>query len=117
MKKVIGLVILATLVSSPAFAGETFVFNQWTLRRNRTEDHDNIDITIYSNRHENYNFSTNKIEVERQGEESLNSFTVHNSGSYVRGSFYEDTRTRIWGTINTVRNSYIRSQESSAGIR
>ncbi|WP_414579591.1 hypothetical protein [Anabaena sp. CCY 9402-a] len=111
------LVILATFVSSPALAGETFVFNKWTLRGNRTQDHDKIDITIYSNRHENYNFSTNKIEVQRQGGESLNSFTVHNSGSYVKGSFYEDTRTRLWGTVNTVRNSYIRSQESSAGIR
>ncbi|AUS99088.1 hypothetical protein CLI64_00990 [Nostoc sp. CENA543] len=117
MKKIIGLAIIATFLNSPAFAGETFVFNQWTLRRNRTEDYDNVDITIYSNNNENYNFSTNKIEIERQGEESLNSFTVHHTGSYVKGSFYEDTRTRIWGTVNTVRNSFIRSQESSAGIR
>lgn len=117
MKKILSLLTLATLFSSPALAGETFVLNQWKIQQGRTKVDSNIDSTIYSNFNENYNFSTNKIQIERQGTERLNDFTVHNSGSYVNGSFYEETTTRVWGTINTITNSYTRSHESSAGIR
>ncbi|MDZ8225346.1 MULTISPECIES: hypothetical protein [unclassified Nostoc] len=126
MKKVLGLSILATLLTSPALAGETFVLNQWTIQQSRTETNFNIDNVTNSNRTQDYNSSSNNIYIDRKVETEYNNgkigeffknFTVQNTGGELNGSFYEERTARVWGTINTIMNSYSTTHESSAGIR
>ncbi|MCC5646594.1 hypothetical protein LC607_27500 [Nostoc sp. CHAB 5824] len=126
MKKVFGLAILATLFGSPALAGETFVLNQWTIQQSRTETNLNIDNVTNSTRTQDYNSSSNKIYIDGKVETESNNgkvgeffknFTVQNAGSELNGSFHEEMTARVWGTINTIMNSYTTSHESSAGIR
>lgn len=61
MKKILGLTIIAFFISSPAWAGETFVRNNTTHRTNRTETSLNIDTVTNSNRVEHYNSYSEKI--------------------------------------------------------
>ncbi|MEH1942513.1 MAG: hypothetical protein V7L01_20170 [Nostoc sp.] len=126
MKKVVGLAILATLFASPALAGETFVLNQWTIQQSRTETNTNIDTVSNSNRTQDYSSSSDKMYIDGTVEtednngkvgKSFKHFTVHKAGSELNGSFHEEMTTRVWGTINTIINSYTTSHESSAGIR
>ena len=126
MKKVLGLSILASLFASPALAGETFVLNQWTIQQSRTETNFNIDNVTNSTRTQDYNSSSNNIYIDRKVETEYNNgkigefsknFTVQNAGGELNGSFYEKRTVRVWGTINTIMNSYTTTQESSAGIR
>ena len=126
MKKVLGLAILATLFASPALAGETFVLNQWTIQQSRTETNFNIDNVTNSTRTQDYNSSSNNIYIDGKVETEYNNgkvrkffkdFTVQNAVSELNGSFYEETTARVWGTINTITNSYSSTHESSAGIR
>ncbi len=126
MNKVLGLAILATLFASPALAGETFVLNQWTVQRSRTESNLNIDNVTNSTRTQDYNSSSSKISIDGKLEaeydngkvgEFFQDFTIQNSGAELNGSFYKEMRTRVWGTINSIVNSYSSTRESSAGIR
>jgi len=126
MKKVLGLAILATLFASPALAGETFVLNQWTIQQSRTETNFNIDNVSNSTRTQDYNSSSNNIYIDSKVEteynngkvgEFLKNFTVQNAGGELNGSFYQERTARVWGTINTIMNSYTSTHESSAGIR
>ncbi|BBD67706.1 hypothetical protein NIES4072_49960 [Nostoc commune NIES-4072] len=126
MKQVLGLAILATLFTSPALAGETFVLNQWTIKGGRTQTNFNIDTVTNSNRTQDYSSSSDKIYIDGMVEAEYNNgkvgeyfkdFTVYNGGSELNGSFHEKMTTRVWGTINTIMNSYTSTHESSAGIR
>lgn len=126
MKKVLGLAVLATFFTTPATAGGTFVFNQWKSQQGRTEVLYNIDSTTYSTNHDNYNSSANKMYIDGKVEteenngritKSFEGVTVHNAGSELNGSYYEQNTTRVWGTIHTITNSYTNSHETSAGIR
>jgi dipeptidase len=126
MKKVLSLAILATLVSNPAFAGNPSVSSRWQFNRNRTENNYNIDSTTNSTLSQEYSSESNtmffegkvKTELKEDGyRESFENFTIHNAGSSQNGSFHEENTTRVWGTINSVNNSYTNTSESSAGIR
>ena len=126
MNKVLVLAILATLFASPAKAGETFVLNQWTIQQSRTETNFNIDNVTNSTRTQDYNSSSNNIYIDGKVETEYNNgkvgkifkdFTVQSAGAELNGSFNEETTARVWGTINTIMNSYTTSHESSAGIR
>lgn len=126
MKKVLGLAILATLFASPALAGETFVLNQWKIQQSRTESNLNIDNVTNSTRTQDYNSSSSKISIDGKLETEYNNgkvgeffqdYTIQNSGAELNGSFYKEMRTRVWGTINSIVNSYSSTRESSAGIR
>ena len=126
MKKVLGLAILATLFASPALAGETFVLNQWTIQQSRTETNVNIDNVTNSTRTQDYESSSNKIYIDGKAETEYNdgkvgvffkNFTVQNAGAELNGSFHEERTARVWGTINTIINSYTSTHENSAGIR
>ncbi|WP_375512183.1 hypothetical protein [uncultured Nostoc sp.] len=126
MKKVLGLAIIATLFASPAKAGETFVLNQWTIQQSRTKTNLNIDNVTNSTRTQDYNSSSNNISIDGKVETEYNNgkigkvfkdFIVQKAGAELNGSFYEETTARVWGTINTITNSYSSTHESSAGIR
>ncbi|MCC5629955.1 hypothetical protein LC613_18685 [Nostoc sphaeroides CHAB 2801] len=126
MKKVLGLAIIASLFASPTLAGETFVLNQWTIQQSRTKTNLNIDNITNSTRTQDYNSSSNNISIDGKVETEYNNgkvgkvfkdFTVQKAGAELNGSFYEETTARVWGTINTITNSYTSTHETSAGIR
>jgi hypothetical protein len=117
MKKVLCVAILATLFTTPALADETFVLNQWKILQSRTKVNLNIDSTIYSTRNEDYSSSSSKISFDNQVPESLTGRTINRASSYLNGSLYEENTTRVFGTVNTITNSYTRFHESSAGVR
>lgn len=64
MKKVFGLTIIAFFITSPAWAGDTFVRNQTVHRSNRTETSLEIDTLTKSNRTEHYDSYSEKIVFE-----------------------------------------------------
>ena len=61
MKKILGLAIVASFITSPAWAGDTFVRNETVHRNSRTESSLNIDTVTNSNRTEHYNSYSEKI--------------------------------------------------------
>ena len=63
MKKVLGLTIVTFFITSPAWAGDTFVRNETIHRTNRTETSLEIDTVTNSNRTEHYNSYAEKISI------------------------------------------------------
>lgn len=130
MKKVLGLAILATFISLPALAGETFVRNEWVNSHSKTDTNLNLDSHTNSNRYESYSSWADKIYVDGDinvskcfskcgvsSEVSFDDFTVHAAGSNLSGSFHENIVTKVYGTINTITNTYTNSHETTAGVR
>jgi hypothetical protein len=126
MKKVLGLAILATFLATPAFAGETFVRNEWTDSHSKTDTNLKLDSHTTSTRNEDYTSWAKKIYIDGDvdtkytwgGKEvSFDEFTVHAAGSNLAGSFHENVVTKIGGTIKTITNTYTNSHETSAGVR
>jgi hypothetical protein len=127
MKKVLGLTLVTlTLLAPPAVAGEVFAFSQWTIKHTRTDTDDEVDYTTTSRVNEQYSSWTNSITIEGKAKtennegksgESSDKFTVHRTNSFLGGDFQEERTDRVWGTINTVTNTYTRIYEGSAGIR
>ena len=121
MKKVLGLAILASLIATPALAGETFVRNEWTNSHSRTVTDLNIDSKTISNRYEKYSTTADKIFID--GSIKLGSSTdykdyaVHRATSKLEGTFNEDIVTRVLGNIKTYTNVYTESHETTAGVR
>ncbi len=130
MKKVLGLAILATFISLPALAGETFVRNEWVNSHSTTNTNLNLDSKTISHRNEEYASWANKIYVDGDvsassctyfcggaTKVSFDEFTVHAAGSHLTGNFYERIITKVDGTIKTITNTYSNSHETTAGVR
>ena len=122
MKKVLGLAILASLIATPALAGETFVRNEWTNSHSKTVTDLNIDSKTISNRYEQYSTTADKIFIDgslKPGKKgiSLQDYTVHRASSTLEGKFNEDIITRVIGNIKTYTNVYTESHETTAGVR
>jgi hypothetical protein len=143
MKKVLSLALFATLVSAPAFAGETYVKNEDSWSDSVTKTNLNIDSHTDSIRTEGYTSYADKIyldgeidvkgghgggcksacgnEVRKGGsgspDVSFDKFTVHTAGSYLEGSYTENSWTDVNGTIHTTTNAYTKGHETSAGVR
>lgn len=64
MKRIFGLTIIAFFMTSPAWAGDTFVRNETVHRSNRTETSLEIDTVTKSNRTEHYDSYSEKIFFE-----------------------------------------------------
>ena len=64
MKKILGLAVIASFATSPAWAGDTFVRNETVHRTNRTETSLDIDTVTKSNRTEHYDSYSEKIFFE-----------------------------------------------------
>ena len=47
----------------------------------------------------------------------VNGLTIHRSGSSLKGTFIEDTTSRVTGTVYSVVNETYRSHETTAGVR
>ena len=73
MKCVFALAIMASVVASPAIAGDTFVRNQTVHRTNRTETSLNINTVTNSNRTEHYDSYSEKIFFDGNVAKSANS--------------------------------------------
>lgn len=72
MKKVLGLTIVTFLITSPAWAGDTFVRNETVHRTNRTETSLEIDTVTNSNRTEHYNSYAEKIVINGNTVKQIN---------------------------------------------
>jgi hypothetical protein len=130
MKKILGFAILASFLATPAFAGETFVRNEWTNSNSHTDSKLNLDSKTTSTRKEDYSSWAEKIYIDGDVEAnvcktkcggstevSFDDFTIHAAGSELNGHFKEDVVTKVYGTINTVTKSYSNSHETTAGVR
>jgi hypothetical protein len=121
MKKILGLAILATFFATPAFAGETFVRNEWTDSHSKTYTDLNLHSTTHSTRNEDYGSWAEKVYIDggidtKKGV-SFNDFTVHSAASGLEGSFHESIVSKIEGTIKTITNIDTTAHETSAGVR
>jgi hypothetical protein len=142
MKKVLSLALFATLVSAPAFAGETYVKNEDSWSHSLTNTNLKLDSYTESTRGEGYSSWADKIYIDGEidvkgghgggcGKEcnsgkpsggssqkvSFDDFTVHTAGSYLEGGYEEKNWTTVGGWINTTTNAYTDGHETSAGVR
>ncbi|MEL6928499.1 MAG: hypothetical protein AAFO95_07685 [Cyanobacteria bacterium J06600_6] len=75
MNKILGLTIIASFMTSPAWAGDTFVRNETIHRTNRTETSLEVDTVKKSNRTEHYNSYSEKITFSGNGINRTNTGT------------------------------------------
>lgn len=127
MKKALGLAIIASLFTAPAFAGETFVRNENSWGDSKTTTNLYIDSETDSYRYETYSSEADKIYVDGDAKISctlcgglnaeFDEFSVHKASAELSGSFSETKSTDVYGTTNTVANEYFEAHETSAGVR
>ena len=136
--KVLGLAIVVSIIAAPAFAGETYVRNEWTKTDGYTITDLDLDSTTTSHRNEWYYSEADKIYVDgdvslkdsfdpkpkdyrsqppKSQTVSFNDFTVHTAGSSLWGHFYEGVETTVEGTIYSYVDTESNSHETSAGVR
>ena len=124
MKKVLGLAILASLVATPALAGETFVRNEWTKTNSATKTDLHLNSDTYSNRYEKYDSNADKIYVDgdvdfgKKGKGiSFDELSVHKASASLWGSYNEHNYTNVYGTIKTRAYSNSKAHETTSGVR
>ncbi|MEH1838966.1 MAG: hypothetical protein V7L20_09405 [Nostoc sp.] len=126
MKKVFSFAILATFLTTPAFAGETFVRDENSWSNSVTKTDLMLDSKTFSQRNEKYSSWADKVDVDgaidistpASGTEiSFDKFTNNTAGSELYGKYSETNWTNLGGTINTTTNSYTNAHETSAGVR
>lgn len=126
MKKVLGLAILATFLTTPAFAGETFVRDENSWSNSVTKTNLMLDSKTYSTRNEEYSSWVEKDYVDGDidistpaggADISFDKFTNNTAGSELYGEYSETKWTNLSGSINTTTNSYTNAHETSAGVR
>ena len=122
MKKVFGLAILASLIATPALAGETFVRNEWTDTNSITKTDLHLDSKTYSNRNEKYDSVADKIyidgDVSYGGKGiSYDELSVHTASAGLWGTYNEVNYTNVSGNINTHTYTDSHAHETSSGVR
>ena len=122
MKKVLGLAILASLVATPALAGETFVRNEWTDSHSKTNTNLYLNSNTYSNRQEKYDSTADKIYVDGEvkanyGGISFDELSVHKASAGLWGKYSETNYTNVSGTINTHAYTDSKAHETTSGVR
>ena len=123
--KVLGLAIAASIIAVPAFAGETYVRNEWTDTKGYTDTKLHLDSTTTSVRNEWYDANADKVYID--GDISLShhkpltvsydNFTVHTADSSLWGNFQEKVKTTVKGSISSHLKTTSNSHETSAGVR
>ena len=122
MKKVLGLAILASLVATPALAGETFVRNEWTKTNSATKTDLHLNSDTHSNRYEKYDSNADKIYVDGdvdfgKGGISFDKLSVHKASASLWGHYNEHNYTNVNGTIKTRAYSKSKAHETTSGVR
>ena len=132
--KVLGLAIIASVIAAPAFAGETYVRNEWTDTSGYTNTNLNLNSDTVSKRNEWYDSSADKIyvdgDVEMESklsfknhkpvlktEVEFDDYSVHTAGSSLSGDFFEKITTNVNGTIQSYSEFDSHAHETSAGVR
>ena len=88
--KVLGLAIVASIVAAPAFAGETYVRNEWTTKNGFTDTNLTLDSDTTSHRFELYDSYADKVYVEGE-------LVTNTDGKYHANGTYEgDESGRIF---------------------
>jgi hypothetical protein len=124
--KVLGLAIAASIVATPAFAGETYVRNESIKSWGDTHTNLTIDSTTNSTRNEAYGsfaykeYTDGDVNISK-GHEGLtvsyDDYTEHTAGSLLLGKFTESIHTKVGGTIKSYSAFNSNSHETSAGVR
>ena len=122
MKKVLGLAILASLIATPALAGETFVRNEWTDSNSVTKTDLHLDSKTYSNRYEKYDSSADKVYIDgdvKYGAKgiSYDELSVHTASSNLWGRYSETNYTNVYGDIYTLTKTKSTAHETTSGVR
>ena len=122
MKKVLGLAILASLIATPALAGETFVRNESTDSHSITKTDLHLDSKTYSNRYEKYDSTADKIYVDGSVKAdyqgiSFDELSVHKASAGLWGTYYETNYTNVSGDIDTLTVTKSNAHETTSGVR
>ena len=125
--KVLGLALVASIVAAPAFAGETYVRNEWSKTRSYTKTNLRLDSHTNSTRKEAYGSFAYKEytdgDVTKKGglfspkTVSYDDYSEHTAGSLLLGKFKETNYTKLGGSIVTHTNTNSNYHETSAGVR
>ena len=125
--KVLGLAIVASMVAAPAFAGETYVRNEWSNTRSYTKTDLDLNSHTNSTRNEAYGSFAYKEytdgDVTKKGgwfspkTVSYDDYSEHTAGSLLLGKFKETNYTHVHGDIVTHTNTKSNYHETSAGVR
>ena len=124
--KVLGLAIVASIVAAPAFAGETYVRNEWSKTRSYTDTNLHLNSHTNSTRNEAYGSFAYKEytdgDVNFQGGKrgitvSYDDYSEHTAGSLLLGKFKETNYTGVSGNIKTYTNTNSNYHETSGGVR
>lgn len=125
--KVLGLAIVASVIAAPAFAGETYVRNEWSNTESHTNTNLHLDSHTNSTRNEAYGsfaykeYTDGDVSVDggwfKPKTVSYDDYSEHTAGSLLLGHFQETNYTNVGGSI--VTNAYTDSNyhETSAGVR
>ena len=96
--KVLGLAIIASIVAAPAFAGETYVRNEWSKTDSWTDTNLTLDSVTTSTRNEWYDSYADKVYVE--GTLVKNSLGDYDADGYYLGAEFGKYNGHEDGTIN-----------------
>ena len=122
MKKVLGLAILASLIATPALAGETFVRNESTDSHSITKTDLHLDSKTYSNRYEKYDSTADKVYIDgdvKYGAKgiSYDELSVHKASAGLWGTYSETNYTNVSGDIYTLTKTKSTAHETTSGVR
>ena len=122
--KVLGLAIVASIVAAPAFAGETYVRNDWTKSTGVTKSNLHMNSHTSSNRNEDYSSYASKVSYgsatnggDAHHDFDSKDYSIHTSGSHLSGHFSESNTTNVSGDINSKVKTSSFSHETSGGVR
>ena len=129
--KVLGLAILASFIAFPAFAGETYVRNEWTDTKTFTKTDLHLNSNTKSLRLEKYDSFAYKEYYEGSKEVEYgygkkgktvttnygDGYSEHYAGSSLKGLFAEKVHTTITGDIISKSIEKSKAHETSAGVR
>ena len=124
--KVLGLAIAASVIAAPAFAGETYVRNEWTKTDGYTKTNLHLNSESTSVREESYDAFADKIYIDggldanygKKGKGvDFDEFSVHTAGSSLWGNSVDTNITYVKGDINSYLETQSNAHETSAGVR
>ena len=127
--KILGLAIVASIVAAPAFAGETYVRNEWSNTKSYTDTNLYLNSHTNSTRNEAYGsfaykeYTDGDVNVSKKGgwhspkTVSYDDYSEHTAGSLLLGKFKETNYTGVSGNIKTYTHTNSDYHETSGGVR
>ena len=121
--KVLGLAIVASIVAAPAFAGETYVRNEWSNTKSYTDTNLYLNSHTNSTRNEAYGsfaykeYTDGDVNLQHGITVGYDDYSEHTAGSLLLGKFEETNYTGVSGNIKTYTHTNSDYHETSGGVR